>query len=43
MDERNKIEKVRQLGLALGTDKLELAQNAKLSADKLPPISSRRI
>ena len=39
MDERNKIEKVRQLGLALGTDKLELAQNATLSADKLsgPP------
>ena len=34
MDERNKIEKVRQLGLALGTDKLELPHNAKLSGDK---------
>ena len=40
MDERKKIEKVCQLGLALGTDKLELAQNAKLTADKLsgPPV-----
>ena len=35
MDERKKIEKVCQLGLALGTDKLDLAQNARLSADKL--------
>lgn len=33
MDERNKIEKVRQLGLALGTDKLQLAKNTELSAD----------
>ena len=34
MDERKKIEKVCQLGLALGTDKLELAQNANLSVDQ---------
>ena len=33
MDERNKIEKVRRLGLALGTDKLELAKNTELSAN----------
>ena len=33
MDERNKIEKVRQLGLALGTDKLQLEKNTELSAD----------
>ena len=33
MDEHNKIEKVRQLGLALGTDKLQLAKNTELSAD----------
>ena len=33
MDERNKIEKVRQLGLALGTDKLQLAKNTEVSAD----------
>ena len=33
MDERNKIKKVRQLGLALGTDKLQLAKNTELSAD----------
>ena len=34
MDERNKIEKVCQLGLALGTDKLESAPNANLSVDQ---------
>ena len=34
MDERKKIEKVCQLGSALGTDKLELAQNANLSVDQ---------
>jgi bifunctional enzyme CysN/CysC len=36
MDERKKIKKVRQLGSALGTDKLEPAQSTELSADTLP-------